>query len=43
MIRMRHLRAALAVLCLLPLPALATTLFGVITERAAPVAAEAAA
>ena len=43
MIRMRHLRAALAVLCLLPLPALAATLFGVITERAAPVAAEAAA
>ena len=32
MIRMRHLRAALAVLCLLPLPALAASLFGVVSS-----------
>ncbi|MBI2308114.1 MAG: cobaltochelatase subunit CobN [Rhodocyclales bacterium] len=37
----RHLTLAAA--CLLPLPALAATLFGVVTERAAPLAAEAAA
>ncbi|MFC5302271.1 cobaltochelatase subunit CobN [Azospira restricta] len=40
---MRRLRSVLAVACLLPLPALAATLFGVVSERAAPLAAEAAA
>jgi cobaltochelatase CobN len=34
---------AIVLACLLPLPALAATLFGVVTERAAPMAAEAAA
>lgn len=37
------MRRLLSAACLLPLPALAATLFGVVTERAAPLAAEAAA
>ncbi len=37
------MRRLLLAACLLPLPAIAATLFGVVTERAAPLAAEAAA